>query len=122
MSEATQESTRTTENANEDATPKLLPPKKTRALLKLIHDTFDEIAALKLERKGINENIKAAFDTLEAKSLDRKSIKAALSRYEMETGERTDFDITYRLCLEACGMQGELFSPDETVEGNGKVH
>lgn len=118
MNDGNTEESRTSEHSQEhEPRP---APKKSKALLKFIHDTFDEIGALKLERKGINEKIKAALDELEAKGLDRKSIKAALSRYEMEEGERTDFDLTYRICLEACGIQGNLFGPDSGDEA--RVH
>jgi hypothetical protein len=118
---STQESTRTDENNQPQESTGRTPPKKTRALLKLIHNTFDEIGALKLERKAIGEKIKAHLDILEAKQLSRRGLKAALSRYEQDEGERTDHDITYKLALEACGMQGELFSPDSEGD-SGKVH
>jgi hypothetical protein len=98
-----------TDNSNEfnqeDNTPTKSPPKATKELKKIIHDAFDEIAALKIERKGINDDIAAKMSDLVAKGLNRSGLKAALSVYELGEGDRTDRNISYAIALEACKIK-----------------
>lgn len=85
----------------------------TAELRQIIQETFDVIGALKLERKAINETIKAKYDELEAKGIQRQGAKDALKRYELSENEREARDFSFAFCCNATHSQpqADLFEP-----------
>jgi len=65
---------------------------------KYVDGVMDRITAKKLERKTINEQIQAIFTEAESRGINRKGLKAAISRYELSEEQRDSMDFSYSLC------------------------
>ena len=75
-----------------------------------------EMVRLEGERKAINEQIGAIRQRIVSKGVNRHALKAAISYYKSEEGQRAGFDSSYRLVREAVGVpvDNELpFAPPE---------
>ena len=63
-----------------------------------------ELAAnLKLERKAINEQMKAVIDEVNARGVNRKAFKAALTLHELESAEREEYGVSMSMIGRALG-------------------
>ena len=55
---------------------------------KYINNVMDSVIEKKKQRKAINEEVQALYTEAESKGINRKALKAALSRYELSEEER----------------------------------
>lgn len=89
--------------------------KKTEALYSFANDKANEAAALVLERKGLNEQMKAIFDEVEAKGFDRKAFKDMLRLKALDSDQRVKYEATRRQLAKAFGFESgeqlDIFEP-----------
>lgn len=72
---------------------------------KYINNVMDSVIEKKKQRKAINEEVQALYTEAESKGINRKALKAALSRYELSEEEREAMDFSYALCCNAKNIQ-----------------
>ena len=89
--------------------------KKSAELDKWVDERVDEVAALALEVKGLNQQRIAIFDEVESKGLDRKAFKDAVKLKEMDIDKRSKYLMTMRRMARqfgfADGEQLDLLDP-----------
>ena len=89
--------------------------RKTEALYGFANSKADEAAALVIERRGINEQMKAIFDEVEAKGFDRKAFKDMLRLKALESDQRVKYEATRRQLAKAFGFESgeqlDIFEP-----------
>lgn len=73
------------------------------------------IRALKLERKDINDEIKAAIDTVAARGFSKKALAEAMKLLEMDELERDAHEKSRRTIAQAlgCAVQIDLFADQQ---------
>ena len=92
---------------------------------KKIAKAVDEIIDLKKTRSGVNAEIAAIIERMEALGINRHGLRFAIKYYESNEATREGFDIGYQLSREALGVsiQADLFQDldkvKETAAGGG---
>lgn len=83
-----------------------------------IRKTLDDVANLVIQRSEINARMKASYDELEARGLNRKAIKDAARLLAVEEEKRFAYEKTKAIVYAALGwhFQPDLFAADEQPE------
>ena len=83
-----------------------------------IRTTLDDVANLVIQRNEINSKMKAAYDDLEARGLNRKAIKDAARLLAADEEKRFAYEKTKTIVYAALGwhFQPDLFAADEQPE------
>ena len=111
-----------TDNDNEttgESDDKGLPPISGDlvALRREIKDAVGKIEALVDDRASLNADKASIVEGMEAKGINRHSLKMAMKYAAMDEKQRQNFDATYQLVREALGapIQPDLFDEPTAV-------
>ena len=91
----------------------------TPDLRRLVVQAMDDIDHYDAERAEIAARRREIRDRLKAFGVDLKAFDVALKRRRLEAEDADKagaFDESLRMCLQATGVQADLFSPDDIVE------
>ena len=77
----------------------------------VVSDAYQRITELKAEIAGINEQISAIFNSIEAKGFSKKGVKAGFAYLDADEPQRLNFDNSYVFARIAGGvpLQNDLF-------------
>lgn len=93
-----------------------------KPLKRQIKQAFDRRTKLKGDRKGINDEMSADLEKLQAKGIGKEPFRMASKYMGLDEDQRRAFDIAYAVCREALGspLQSDLFdNPQPFIPASG---